>query len=214
MTIKPGEAWGRQVPRPHDLVTVRSDQELVAALAGSDDRPIAVGSGDLARTLGVTSSNERASNERASNERASVNEFAIDLLDVRLDGASEPIVACAHVVARSRWRRGHWLSGPILAVMNAEFIGEWEVAPRGHPNDGRAEVFDVDAAMSVRHRLAARRRLRNATHIPHPLISTRSIRTATWTFPRPLDVILDGRRVGRATTLTVDVRPDAAIVYV
>lgn len=209
MTIKAGEAWGRRVPRPDGLVTVRCDQELVAALTDSDGRLIAVGAGDLARTLGVTSSNERAGNDRAS-----VNEFTIDLLDVRLDGDSEPIIACAHVVARSPWFHGHFLSGPILAVMNAEFIGEWEVAPRGHPNDGRVEVFDVDAAMSVRHRLAARRRLRNATHIPHPLISTRSIRTATWTFPRPLDVIVDGRHVGRATTLTVDVRPDAATVYV
>jgi len=203
MTIKPGEAWGRQVPRPNDLVTVRTDQALVAALAGSEGRPISVVSGDLARTLGVTS----------SSERASINEFTIDLLDVRLDDASEATVACAHVIARAPWRRGHWLSGPIVAVMNAEFIGEWDVAPRGHPNDGRAEVFDVDAAMSVRHRLAARRRLRNATHIPHPLIATRSIRTATWAFSRPLDVVIDGRRVGRATTLAIAVRPDAAIVY-
>jgi len=204
MTIRPGEAWGRQVARPDGLVTVRSDRELVAALASSDCSPIAVGSGDLARTLGLSS----------SNERAIVTEFTIDLLDVRLDGASDAIVACAHVVAQSSWRRGRCLSGPVLAVMNAEFISEWDVAPRGHPNDGRAEVFDVDAAMSVRDRLAARRRLRNATHIPHPLITTRSIRTATWSFSRRLDVIVDGHRVGRASTLTVDVRPDAAIVYI
>jgi len=203
MTIKPGEAWGRQVRRPDGLVTVHSDRELVDALARSEGHPIAVGSGDLARTLGVAS----------VIERASVNEFTIDLLDVRLDDAGASIVACAHVVAHTAWSRGHCLSGPILAVMNAEFIGHWDVAPRGHPNDGRAEVFDVDGAMSVRHRLAARRRLRNATHIPHPLIATRSIRTGTWSFARPLDVIVDGHRVGRASTLTVAVRPDAAIVY-
>jgi hypothetical protein len=203
MTIKPGEAWGRQVARPEGLVTVTSDRELVSMLARSGDRPIAVGAGDLARTLGVAS----------GNERTFVNELPIDLLEVRLDGASDVIVACAHVVARSDWKRGRYLSGPILAVMNAEFIGEWDVAPRGHPNDGRAEVFDVDAAMSVRDRLAARRRLRNATHIPHPLITTRSIRSASWSFQRRLDVIVDGHRVGRASSLTVGVRPDAAIVY-
>ena len=99
--------------------------------------------------------------------------------------------------------------------MNAEFIGEWDIAPRGHPNDGRAEVFDVDASMSVRERLAARRRLPTGTHVPHPKIRTRSIRSDVWQFERPLEVTVDGRRVGRG----IDARgrpssPDAAAVYV
>ena len=141
--------------RPDGLVTVDTDAALVEALALPGGPPVAVGAGDLARTLGVTS----------LDRRPTINEFSIDLLHVRLDHSDDsddsdaPIVACAHVVARSAWRRGHWFRGPILAVMNAEFIGEWDVAPRGHPNDGRVEVFDVDASMSVRDRLAARGRL-------------------------------------------------------
>jgi hypothetical protein len=203
MTIRPGTPWGRQVPPPAGLVTVHGDASLVAAIGRTDGPPVAVGSGDLARTLGVTS----------LENRSTVNELPIDLLHVRLDDADEPIVACAHVIARSPWRRGHWFRGPILAVMNAEFVGEWDVAPRGHPNDGRMEVFDVDASMSVRHRIAARRRLRTGTHVPHPHVRTRALRTGAWSFPRPLEVIVDGRCVGRASRLTVDVVPDAAIVY-
>jgi hypothetical protein len=203
MTIRPGVPWGREVERPADLVVVDSDRALVEALALPGGAPVAVGSGDLARTLGVI----------GIGHRSTINEFPIDLLCVRLDDSDSPIVACAHVVARSPWRRGHWLRGPILAAMNAEFIGDWDVAPRGHPNDGRVEVFEVDASMSVRQRLTARRRLRTASHVPHPCVSTRSVRAGTWSFDRALDVEVDGRLVGRASTLGIEVLPDAAIVH-
>ena len=203
MTIKPGASWGRQVAPPDDLIVVEGDTSLVAALARSDGHPVAVHSGDLARTFGVVS----------HGQRTTVNELPIDLIEVRLDGATEPLVACAHVIARSPWSRGHWWRGPVLAVMNAEFIGDWDIAPRGHPNDGRVEVFDVDGSMSTRDRWAARRRLRNATHVPHPQVVTRSVRHATWTFPQPLVVMVDGRRVGRASSLAIRVVPDAAVVY-
>lgn len=203
MTIEPGMPWGRQIARPDHLVIVDGDPSLASALARSDGRPIAVGSGDLARTLGASS----------QGQQATVNELPVDLVEVRLDDASEALVACAHVIARSPWSRGHWWRGPILAVMNAEFISDWDVAPRGHPNDGRVEIFEVDASLSMRHRFAARRRLRNGTHVPHPQIVTRSVRHATWSFPRPVVVIVDGRHVGRASSLEITVVPDAALVY-
>lgn len=207
MTIEPGMPWGRQVPRPDDLVVAHSDHDLSRLLAQQLRQPIAVAGGDLARTLGT----------RGNDRRSTMNEFPIDLIEVRLGAQSarpsELLVACAHVIARSPWRRGHWWRGPILAVMNAEFIGDWDVAPRGHPNDGRAEVFEVAASMSVRDRLGARRRLATGTHVPHPRIASRSVRTAAWDFPRPLDVIVDGQPVGRTSSLAITVRPDAAIVY-
>jgi hypothetical protein len=208
MTIKPGEAWGRPVPRPADLIVVHNDVELARAASQERGSSIGVGGGDLARTLGVTPA--RAG---TLTTRPTVNEYLIDLLEVRLDGAEEPIVACAHVVARSPWSSGLWLRGRVLVVMNAEFIGEWDIAPRGHPNDGRAEVVDVDAAMSVRERMAARRRLPTGTHVPHPSITTRSVRTGSWQFEHPLDVAIDGRRVDRASALSVAVLADAATVY-
>lgn len=207
MTISPGAPWGRSVARPVDLVTVPDDPSLAAALADRDGPPVSVAAGDLARTLGV------ASRGPTGEGRGMVHELPIDLLEVRLDDRHEPLTACAHVIARSPWTRGHWWRGPIVAVMNAEFVGEWDVAPRGHPNDGRAEVVEVDPAMSMRQRGAARRRLGSATHVPHPRIATRSVRSSRWTFPYPLVVLVDGRAVGRSGSLSVEVRPDAAIVY-
>lgn len=203
MTIRPGQPWGRRVDRPDGIVTAADDAALAAALCRPDGPPVAVGAGDLARTLGIT----------ASSDSSALNEFPIDLVRVHLDDADEPVMACAHVVARSRWTRGHWLGGRILAVMNVEFIGVWDVAPRGHPNDGRVEVFDVDPALPLRQRLAARSRLRTGTHVPHPRITTTSVRSASWTFERPLEVIIDGRPRGRVSTLRVEVVPDAAVVY-
>lgn len=208
MTIKPGQAWGRPVPRPADLVVVCSDIELASAISQERGSSIGVGGGDLARTLGVTSASAGTLTTRPT-----VNEYLIDLLEVRLDGTEEPLVACAHVVARSPWSSGHWLRGRILAVMNAEFIGDWDIAPRGHPNDGRVEVVEVDASMSARERLSARQRLPTGTHVPHPSVATRSVRSGSWQFERPLDVVIDGRRAGRASTLSIDVLADAATVY-
>lgn len=206
MTIGKGTPWGREVPRPSDLTIVDDDRAVVDALT---DQPsvdgatphVALRGGDLARTVGATGPRER--------ERLIA--LPIDLLEVRLDDAA-PVLACAHVVARAPVLRGSWWRGQVLAVMNAEFFGEYDVAPRGHPNDGRVETFLVDAGMSLRDRLAARRRLSTGTHVPHPAIDTRSVRTAKWAFPSGVMVSIDHRRVGQARSIEVTVRPDAAVV--
>jgi len=205
VTIKPGEPWGRQVPVPDGLVVADSDRAVVAALRSDSGSPVQVVGGDLARTLG-------ASVVACPSTRATRNELPIDLVEVVLDGR-DPVVACAHVVARSPWYRGHWWRGPILAVMNVEFIGDWDIAPRGHPNDGRVEAFEVAPTMAVRARAAARRRLRSATHLPHRDITTRSVRCQQWVFPSALDVAIDGHPVGRASSIGVTVIPDAAVIY-
>jgi diacylglycerol kinase family enzyme len=104
------------------------------------------------------------------------------------------------------------LRGPIVLVMNAEFIGEWDVAPRGHPNDGRVEVVEA-GDLRLRERMAARRRLPAAAHVPHPRIVTRSVRSARWTFAAPVEVRLDGVAAGTARTVAITVLPDAAVVH-
>ena len=184
-----------------------TDADVAAAVAlqrtEQPGPPIFVAGGDLARTLGA-----------GPPDPVQVNELPIDLAEVRLDGAEFAIPACAHVVMRSPWWRGGWLRGSIVLVMNAEFLGRWDVAPRGHPNDGRVEVVAAGTELSVRQRLAAWRRLPNATHVPHPAISSRSVKQDRWTFPRPVAVRVDGRAVGRATSVEVDVIADAGIVHV
>lgn len=202
MTIRPGEQWGSSVARPEHLRIASGDRQLTEMLTDGTGAPTAVSSGDLARTLG----NPRV--EQADRLRRA----PIDLVEVVVDDA-DPICAVAHVVARSPWWRGSWWHGPVVAVMNAEFMGEWDVAPRGHPNDGRIEVFEGLPGFGVRQRLECRRRLPAATHVPHPGIRTRSVRSASWTFDRATDVLVDGRFVGRGRSLAVAVRPDAATLH-
>jgi hypothetical protein len=207
VTIGKGGAWGRQVARPSDLVVARDDADLAARLqrgrVEATAVPVAVSSGDLARTLGSAT----------LDGRATLNELPIDMVEVRLGGVEVPVYACAHVVIRSPWWRGGWLRGRTVVVMNAEFIGRWDVAPRGHPNDGRVEVFEVDSRFGLRQRLAARRRSRTASHVPHPLITARSVRAADWSFESPMAVLVDGVRIGTARHVAIAVVADAAVVY-
>lgn len=202
MTIRKGEDWGRTVPRPEGLRSVADDRELALALADGTGRPTTAIAGDLARTLGA----------RSPEQSETINELPIDLLYVRLDN-DEEIVAVAHVVVRNPGTRGSWWRGEVLFVMNAQFFGAWNLTPRGHPNDGRAELLRVDPSLSARQRFEAARRAPAAAHLPHPGLSITRVRTSDLAFGTPRTVIVDGEAVGSARALRVETRPDAAVVY-
>ena len=119
------------------------------------------------------------------------------------------LTAVAHVVARGRT----WWRGPIVAVMNAERIGRVGRRPRAHPNDGQLDVVEVDAAMSLRARWQARRRLPNGTHVPHPAIAMSRAKQRSWTFERPLRLWVDGVEHGTVRSLGVAIEADGVIVY-
>jgi hypothetical protein len=211
MTIERGASWGERTSRPDPLRVAADDRELAIALGSGE--PTTVRSGDMLRTLGGPTGKPDGGVREGGAPDEFVLAVPIDLLDLRLDGRDVgPVVA--HVLVRSQRRRGGLLRGPVVFVMNAEFMGRWDVAPRGHPNDGRVEVVSCDAALDVRQRLAARRRLETATHLPHPGITSRSMERASFTFDRPMVVVADGQRLGRARSVEFEVRPDAAMLYV
>lgn len=201
MTIAKGLPWGSSVKRPDGLRIAVDDADLARLLTDGSSLPTAVASGDMWRTVGAAS----------VSDRDRLNELPLDLIDVGID--DEETVAVSHVIARLPHHRGGWWRGPVIAVMNAEFFGRSEVAPRGHPNDGRVESFVVDSAMSFRQRLGVRARLRNASHLPHPQITTRSTRAAEFVDLPNLRILVDGQDRGCAQRLSVRVRPDAAVLY-
>lgn len=211
MTVERGAAWGRLIACPADLREVGSDRDLALALTDGSGLPTAVRSGDMLRTLGGRVARDPAPNGNGTERE--VLAAPVDLIGLLLDGRS-PEHAVAHVLVRAPRRRGGPLRESIILVMNAEFMGPWDVAPRSHPNDGRVEVVSCTAAMGVRQRLAARRRLTTAEHVPHPDVSTRSVTEASWTFDRPMVVVADGHPLGTARTLEMVVRPDAATLHV
>jgi len=117
------------------------------------------------------------------------------------------------VLARRRGRLGWW-RGPIVAVMNVDHLGGWDVAPRAHPNDGWLDVVEVSAAMSRRARWQAWRRLDTGTHLPHPDIVTRRVRDVSFSFDPSVALWLDGIDRGDVRALRVSLEPDAAEIYV
>jgi diacylglycerol kinase family enzyme len=130
-----------------------------------------------------------------------------DLGVADLDGEERCFVA--HLVARRSWWRGR-----VVGVMNAQFVGTWDVAPRSHPNDGRLDVVDVAPSLSGTDRWRARHRLPSGTHVPHPAITVRQTSAWTTTFDQPTPVWLDGERVGEVVELSVRVEPDALVLVV
>ncbi len=198
MTIKRGEDWGATVPRPADGRTAESDAEVARLVAADDDRPVIVTGGDLHRTIGSPRPTDTALR------------LPIDVIEVEADGST--FTAVAHVVLRRPGRLGWW-RGPLVAAMNAEFIGDWDVATRAHPNDGRFDVVVVDESLGVRERWQARRRLPTGAHVPHPAITITQRTEASFTFARPVAVFVDGVRRATTTAVTVRIQPDAAVVH-
>jgi YegS C-terminal NAD kinase beta sandwich-like domain len=195
MTIKPGEPWGREVERPADLVVVSSDAEAVRVALEDTGHPVGLSGGDLFTTLG------------APGARTPVLAVEIDAIRVDLDGGGEHL-AIAHVIARRSWWRG-----PLIAAMNVDRLGAWNVAPRAHPNDGVFDVVEVSSSMSIRDRWTARTRLSTGTHLPHPAIATRRCTEASWDFDRPIRVWIDGVEVGSTSALSLALVPDRFVVH-
>ncbi len=203
MTIRKGEPWGEPGPLPPHGVLVRSDREaraIVTAARRADEPipPLGLLGGDLCRTLGGTGDEDRLRSDSAMR-------LPVDLGAVLLDGRLHWFVA--HLVARRSWWRGR-----VVAVMNAQFLGAWDVAPRGHPDDGRLDVLDADLPLDERWQVRAR--LRSGTHVPHPRIHEQRVTALQVDLDRPTPVFLDGDELGPATALAIRVEPDALVCVV
>lgn len=203
MTIRKGERWGEPGPLPPHGVVVGSDREArdVVTAARRANRPIpplGLVGGDLCRTLGGTGNEGRLGSDQAT-------QLPVDLGSVLVDGRLHWFVA--HLVARRSW----WF-GRVVAVMNAQFLGDWDVAPKGHPNDGRLDLLDGDPSLGQRWQ--ARSRLGSGTHVPHPAIEERRITAVQLDLARPTPIELDGEPIGTATTLSIRVEPDALLCIV
>jgi len=203
VTIRKGEVWGEPGPLPPDGVVVSTDLEARRAVTDArraNRTPPALGllGGDLARTCGATGDEARLRGPDAQR-------LPVDLGEVLVDGALHFFVA--HLVARRSWWRG-----PVVAAMNAEFLGRWDVAPRSHPNDGRLDLLQAD--LPVGDRWKARSRLPTGSHVPHPGIAERRVRAVQLDLAPGTRLWLDGECIGPARALSIRVVPDALTVHV
>jgi hypothetical protein len=202
MTARKGEPWGVPAVCPTDLRVVSTDREvrdwvIRHRTRGEAIRDLGVSGGDLARTCGG-----------ATGAHPTSAKVTVDAMRVTIDDG-EPTWGVAHVVVRREWLRGD-----IAMVMNAQFYGPYDIAPRGHPNDGRLDVMRVDRAMGWRERLQARQRARTGTHLPHRHLSTQSVAEVDLDFDKSMVVWIDGVRCGAARRVRISVEPDAFTAYV
>lgn len=207
MTIRKGEDWGELRPPTNEIVVVSSDAELRHIIcdcrnARSPIPTIGLLGGDLMRTLGGSGDRSRLAGGEP------IPHLPIDLVRVVADEQRDSIFV-AHLIARRSWWRGQ-----VIAAMNAQFLGNWDVAPRSHPNDGRVDVVSAASELGIQQRRMARARLRLGTHVPHPQITTRQHAATTLLLGGETPLWLDNERWGSARHLDLAVEPDAFIVCV
>ena len=209
MVIQRGQSWGSVGIAVDDLVWASSDAELAKHIS-TGRKDVAVSGGDMWRTIGSRS------------RRVVPGETAmclpIDVMHVEyqtVTGDLHTKMAVANVVVRPANVRGGWLRGEISVVANAQFLRKWDVAPRGHPNDGRVELTQVSRAMGLRQRWSARSRLRTGTHLPHPLINAKSVPSFVTNFDEGSQQVLwiDQQRIGQVKSVTIEVISDAAFLW-
>jgi hypothetical protein len=206
VTIRRGDDWGVHGVAPSGLVVAESDEELFALLNDGQrtiDDPFTVGlaGGDLWRTVGGAPGRARPE------PGGPVLVLPVDLGVARVE--DREFAFASHLVARRSWWRGE-----IVVVMNAQYLGRWDVATTSHPNDGRLDVVRVDRAMPVTERWKARRRLPTGTFMPHPMISKRRVTAERLEFVRPLDLVLDGVPAARHDLVELRVLRDALTVVI
>jgi hypothetical protein len=206
--IAKGQPWGEPAPFPDDGVVVTSDRAARAVIEESRRarRPIptlGLLGGDLCRTLGGEGGSGDRGGEGRLRSLGGIR-FPIDLGEVLLDGRLHVFVA--HLVAHSRlWRRA-------FVAMNAQWLGDWNLGPRAHPDDGLLDTYD--ARLPLNQALVVRSRLHHGAHLPHPGIKERRAPAVQVELDRPLPVLLDGDRVGSARQIAVRVEPDAFNVVI
>jgi hypothetical protein len=197
--IAKGEPWGAPGALPPDGVMVDSDATAAEALEAARlaRRPfpvVGLTGGDLCRTLG---------GGRGGDLRMEGTRFDVDVGEVLLDGRLRLFVA--HVVVRTHlWGEG-------VAVMQAQWRGAMQLAPRAHPGDGLLDVFQW--RLSPMARMSVRARAHHGAHLPHPAISAHRV-GAYEADVGGRRVWLDGRPAGRAQRLFVRLLPAALTVVV
>ncbi|MDA2954922.1 MAG: hypothetical protein O3B17_03685 [Actinomycetota bacterium] len=203
MTISKHLEWGRDILKPEDLVICQDDaaaSRLLTLLVGeSKHLPIiAIKSSKLARALGTNG---------AQLESKSMRALPFDLIKINFTNSSNEkvmVIAIGYALLRNSWWRGE-----ITAVLNTSFIGDWDCAPRSHPNDGKFDVVSVGSQMRPMQRLIASRRLRLGTHLPHPQISTHQTTSLELSSSALPNLFVDGQRFAKVSQISFTLLPDA-----
>jgi hypothetical protein len=213
--IRPGEEWGSPTDSPPDLEVHGSDAELaraVAASSGSLIRFVPDASSDLARAVGLGPGDARGTAPQTalpldaltmSDGTLAVNLCVIGTPPDRLRRSS-PLIDLEVEIDGSPWFSGR---ATTVVIATGQFLRGVDVAPRGHPGDGKAEIQVYE--LTRRERRPMRARLPTGSHVPHPRIRQRTARTVVVRAAAAAPFEVDGVARTPVCELSIEVRPDA-----
>jgi len=174
--IRPGEEWGSPSASPPDLDVCGSDAALARAVAGAPGALVRFhpdATSDLARAVGL------GATEPAGHE------LPVDALELGDGTLTCNMCVFGTPPDRLRWSSPAldleiqldgrpWFAGRATTVVIAigQFLRGFDVVPRGHPGDGKAEIQVYELRRPERRLMRAR--LATGGHVPHPRIHQRA----------------------------------------
>lgn len=161
MTIQRGQEWGVPITVKSAFSVLNSDQQLQST---APDEICFMASGDIATTVGSPSPPTEGDTRRL------VDIDAI-LCTVHFTDGTTKIVHSGGGIFIGTLLRPFPAQQRLVVVTNTGLHRGCNYAPRAHPNDGKFDVVQFGADMSLRERVMAKNRLGTGTHVPHPKIS-------------------------------------------
>ena len=207
MTIRKGQDWGERVDTPTDLLVFSDDPSANAYLKevyanGREPQSLAILKSNLARAFGLNG---------ATIGSTTMLRTRLDLVEVSYVSISSQTAKMIFV--GNAIIRNSWLRGPITGVFNSSFIGNWDCAPRAHPNDSKLDVVSIDQSMNVRQRLTAKRLVKLGSHLPHPKISYKQSENFKFDLQEPAHLFVDSIDLGMVRQCDFRVISDALTLY-
>mgnify|MGYP001491616953 FL=1 len=202
MNIEKGRSWGSLSPLPPDGVIIKTNKELLEKVndckrQGIDLPTFGLLGGDLWRTLGGRRAEERLYGGEATT-------LDIDLGCALLDG--KIFWFCAHMFIGSK------LKGEKIFISNVAHYGKTNPAPKAHPGDGKFDMLEVK--LSPFQTFKAVKRVSAGTHIPHPGIKYRQVSSEQFSFGKKLSIEIDGKNIGKFSTVSIRIENEALRVVI
>ena len=202
MNIEKGRSWGSLSPLPPEGVIIKTNKELLEKVndckrQGIDLPTFGLLGGDLWRTLGGRRAEERLYSGEATT-------LDIDLGCALLDG--KIFWFCAHMFIGSK------LKGEKIFISNVAHYGKMNPAPKAHPGDGKFDMLEVK--LSPFETFKAVKRVSAGTHIPHPGIKYKQVSSEQFSFGKKLSIEIDGKNIGKFSTVSIRIENEALRVVI
>jgi hypothetical protein len=195
VTIEKGKLWETTTPPSAPTISAESQEELhtITQLLLRTNEKIVLslsGPSDLKRTIGAL---------EPTSDQITVY-FPIDGARIELD--EKKVFLTAHAKLQSRFGRDS------MFVMNAQWLGDANLGPRAHPNDGKLDVISWEN-LSLWERRKIRARFPTGSFLPHPSVTSMRMSNFSTEFKKARSVQIDGVDYGHTHHFSFEVIPDA-----